>query len=134
MAAFPTEHWLQALMEKLNSDERHAQVARNWDGDILIIIEPSGALAQEVRWYLDLWHGKCRDGYALEDTGSVNPSFALRGPYDAFLSVFRGELDILQALSSHKISVQGDVALLMRSVPTVLDFVRCCREVTDRYV
>jgi len=134
MATFPTEQWLQALLEKLNSDERHAHVARNWEGDILIIIEPSGALAQEVRWYLDLWHGKCRDAYALEDTASVDPSFALRGPYDAFLSVFRGELDILQALSSHKISVQGDVALLMRSVPTVLDFVRCCREVTDRYV
>jgi len=26
------------------------------------------------------------------------------------------------------------MAVLMRSVPTVLDFVRCCREVTDDYV
>jgi putative sterol carrier protein len=40
----------------------------------------------------------------------------------------------MQALMTRKISVKGNMAILMRSVPTVLDFVRCCREVTDSYV
>jgi hypothetical protein len=31
------------------------------------------------------------------------------------------------------LGVYGNMAVLMRSVPTVLDFVRCCREVTDGF-
>jgi putative sterol carrier protein len=134
MATFPTEQWLRALMEKLNNDEHYAQIARNWEGDMLIIIEPSGVMDQERQWYLDLWHGKCRDAYALDDPKSVQPSVTLRGPYDTFLGIFRGEMDTLQALWTRKIGVQGNMALLMRSVPTVLEFVRCCREITDSYV
>jgi hypothetical protein len=39
----------------------------------------------------------------------------------------------MQALLTRKLSVHGNMAVLMRSVPTVLDFVRCCREVTDSF-
>jgi hypothetical protein len=37
----------------------------------------------------------------------------------------------MTALLSRKIHVHGNMAVMMRNVPTVLDFVRCCREVTD---
>lgn len=134
MATFPSDQWLQSLMEKLNTDEHYAQIARNWEGDMLVIIEPSGNLNAEYKWYLDLWHGKCRDAYALEDPQSVKPSVTLRGPYETYLRIFKGEMDTLQALWTRKIGVQGNLALLMRSVPTVLDFVRCCREITDSFI
>ena len=42
MAKFPSDSWLQALNEKLNSDEKYAQVARNWEGDMIFLIEPGG--------------------------------------------------------------------------------------------
>jgi hypothetical protein len=32
---------------------------------------------------------------------------------------------------TRKLKVQGNMAVMMRSVPTVLDFVRCAREVTE---
>jgi len=121
-------------MEKLNTDDHYAKVARNWEGDILVIIEPSGPLHQGHKWYLDLWHGKCRDAYPLEDPNTVAPTVTLLGPYDTYLRIFNGELDTLQALWSRKIEVQGNMALLMRSVPTVLEFMRCCREITDSFV
>jgi len=31
---------------------------------------------------------------------------------------------------TRKLVVQGNMAVMMRSVPTVLDFVRCTREIT----
>jgi putative sterol carrier protein len=40
----------------------------------------------------------------------------------------------MQALMTRKLHVQGNMATLMRNVPTVLDFVRCAREVTDAFV
>jgi putative sterol carrier protein len=132
MALFPSPEWVQTLMEKLNSDERYASIARNWEGDMLVTIDPGGELIETVTFYLDLWHGKCRDAYAVQDPKSINATLSLQGPYENFLRLLKGEVDPMQALLTRKLSVKGSMALLMRNVPTVLDFVRCCREVTDK--
>lgn len=132
MAQFPSDEWLHALMEKLNMDERYAQAARNWEGDMAFVIEPSGELKEQKQFYLDLWHGKCRDAFVIDATRQVSPVFTLKGPYDNYVKLLKGEIEPMQALLTRKIGVQGNMAVLMRSVPTVLDFVRCCREITDK--
>ncbi len=134
MAKFPTEEWLQALMDKLNTDERYAQVARNWEGDMAFQVEPGSSLEQPTALYLDLWHGKCRNVFIIDEQHPAKPVFSLKAPYDNYVRLLKGELDPMQALLTRKISVQGNMAVIMRSVPTVLDFVRCCREVTDSFI
>jgi len=134
MAKFPTDEWLLALMDKLNSDEKYAQIAHNWEGDMTFVIEPGGPIAEEIEFYLDLWHGKCRSAFVVDDARQVEPTFVLRGSYANYTRLLKGEMDPMQALLTRKIGVKGNMAILMRSVPTVLDFVRCCREITDDFV
>ena len=134
MAKFPELSWLQVLEEKLNSDEKYAQVARNWEGDMLCIIEPGGALKEPLIFYLDLWHGKCRSSSVLEELDGMKPVLTLKASYDKFVPLLKGQIDPMQALLTRKVSVQGNMALLMRNVPVVLDFVRCCREITTDYL
>lgn len=134
MAKFPTAEWIQALNAKLNSDEKYAHVARNWEGDMLFQVDSGGALATQVQFYLDLWHGKCRDAFVVDGSREIKPVFTLKGPYDNYMRLLKGEMEPMQALLTRKIGVQGNMAVLMRSVPTVLDFVRCCREVTDSFI
>jgi putative sterol carrier protein len=133
MAEFPSTEWLQALMEKLNTDERYAQVARNWEGDMAFVIDPGGLIEEPISYYIDLWHGKARDAYIIDENHEVNPVFTLKAPYENYVRLLKGEMEPMQALLTRKIGVKGNMAILMRSVPTVLDFVRCCREVTDSY-
>ena len=133
MAEFPSSEWLQALSEKLNSDDKYAQIARNWEGDMVFVIEPGGSVTQPVRWYIDLWHGKCRGVAVLDDNTEKKATLTLRGPYENFVRLLNGEMDPMPALLTREIHVQGNMAILVRSVPTVLDFVRCCREVTDSF-
>ena len=133
MAKFPSPEWLASLDEKLNTDERYAEVARNWEGDMVVTVHPGGALEREVIYYLDLWHGKCRSAYEVDGQGPPKAVLNLGLPYENGVKLLKGELDAMQALLTRKISVQGNMALLMRNVPTVLDFVRCCREVTDSF-
>lgn len=121
-------------MEKLNRDEQYAQIAQKWEGDILFVIQPEGALSQTVRLYFDLWHGKCREAYLVKNQEDQNPAFVLQAPYENFKRILTGELHPMQALMTRKLTVQGNMATLMRSVPTVLDFVRCAREITDDFV
>jgi putative sterol carrier protein len=134
MAKFPSTEWLNTLNDQLNVDERYAQIARNWEGDMVIVVEPGGEVIQPVRWYIDLWHGKCRGVAVLEEGEDKKATLTLRGPYENFVRLLKGEAQPMQALLSRDIHVHGNMAILMRSVPTVLDFVRCCREVTDSFL
>lgn len=133
MAKFPSAEWLQTLMEKLNTDQKYAQTAHKWEGDMLVCVEPGGPIEKEERYYLDLWHGKCRDAYAVEEGQDVKATFTLRGSYENYVRLLKGELDPMQAMLTRKLGVQGNMAVMMRNVPTVLDFVRCCREITDSF-
>lgn len=134
MAKFPTPEWVDVLVEKLNADTRYAEIARKWEGDMIFTVEPAGNLTEKITYYLDLWHGKCRSGTVLAPDSDKKAFLVLRVPYENGIRLLKGELDPMAALLTRRVSVQGNMAVLMRKVPTVLDFVRCCREVTDSFI
>ncbi len=130
-ATFPSLQWLEGLESKLNSDQKYAQVARNWEGDLFFFIEPEGGLKEQLTFYLDLWHGTCRAvDYNPDPEKYANPVFTLRANYKNITAILIGKLDPMTAMMTNKLKVQGSLGYMMRNVPTVLDFVRCAREVT----
>lgn len=129
-AIFPSLEWLQELEVKLNTDERYAEIAKKWEGDMIILIEAGGNLKEKEIYYIDLWHGKCRSTKGLKDVSEKNAAFVLTANYDNIKRIMTGDLDPMQAMLTRKLQVKGNMAVMMRSVPTVLDFVRCCREIT----
>ena len=130
-AVFPSLEWLKELETKLNTDERYAEIAKKWEGDMTIVIEPEGNLKERKNYYLDLWHGKCRGVAELKELSEKKAAFVLTSSYDNIKRIMSGTLDPMQAMLSRKLVVQGNLAVMMRSVPIVLDFVRCAREVTS---
>ena len=131
---FPSEAWLQVLVEVLNSDERYAEVAKKWEGDIAVVIDPNEGVETQnlpVAVYLDLWHGKCRSArfIEMEKEGIPDAAFTLRSSIGNIENIFTGELDPIQAMMTRRLRVEGNMAYMLRNVPTVLDFVRCCRKV-----
>jgi putative sterol carrier protein len=134
MANFPSAEWVQALKDKLNTDEKYAQIAQKWEGDMRLMLEPDGSLQEEMLLYFDLWHGKCRDAYIEDQSSTKNPLFILKAPYENFIKILTGEVGPMQAMMTRMISVRGSMVVFMRNVPTVLDFVRCCREVTNSWI
>ena len=128
---FPSPEWLKVLDEKLNTDERYAKIASKWEGDMCIVIDPAGPLTERLYYYLDLWHGKCRKVEVLSGLDGLKPAFVLTATYDNIVKVLTGQLDPMAAMMTRKLHVQGNMVMMMRNVPTVLDFVRCAREVVD---
>jgi len=131
---FPSEEWMQAIKEKLNSDEQYGRIAKNWEGDLRFVLESDDTLHETMWLYFDLWHGKCRDAYIEELTSPKIPAFILKAPYGNFVKVLSGKVAPMQALMTRMLSVHGSMAYMMRNVPTVLNFVRCCQEVTHSWV
>lgn len=131
---FPSPEYLQALMDELNSDERYAEVAKNWEGDIIFTIEPDkGVDSSElpVALYMDLWHGECRGAKVIdaEAANQVKPIFVLRGPRKEFMAVLSGEVEAMQAMLTGRLKLRGSMTYMMRNIPTIMDFVRVCRKV-----
>ena len=124
----------QAFIDKLNTDEQYAEIAQKWEGDFCFVIEADKGLEEEIIFYFDLWHGTCREGVVVEDMAVKDPAFVLQAPYGNFARVVTGELHPMQAMMTRKLHVKGNMAVMMRNVPTVLDFVRCAQEVTDSVV
>lgn len=131
---FPSESWLNALVDVLNTDKRYAEVAKNWEGDMTVVIEqgasgPSDGLP--VAKYLDLYHGECLAARMIDPEEEELPdaAFTLRATIDNIYKIFTGELDPMQAMLTRRLRVEGNMAYMLRNVPTVLEFVRCARAV-----
>jgi len=132
---FPSPEWLQALKDKLNSDDRYARIASKWEGDLMFHIEPGDHEPEIEFFYLDLWHGKCRDAFIPNEIQivEIKPAYILKAPYSNFLRLLKGDLDPMQAMITRKLKVQGSMAYMMRNVPVVLDFVRCAQEIDSSF-
>ncbi|HEY6071901.1 MAG TPA: SCP2 sterol-binding domain-containing protein, partial [Anaerolineales bacterium] len=110
---FPSAEWLGALQEKLNSDTRYNSVAKNWEGDIVFDIQPSGNLHEPLLLYLDLWHGACRGVEYAPPAGKYpKPKFTLRAPYDNFVAILLGKLDAMTAMMTSQLKVSGSMGYM----------------------
>jgi len=130
-AIFPSDEWLKGLEAQLNSDEKYASVAKAWEGDLFFVIEPEGNLKEQLTFYLDLWHGRCRKvEYQPPADSHPAPTFTLTASYNNITAVLSGKLNPMTAMMTSKLKVKGSMGYMMRNVPTVLDFVRVAQSVT----
>jgi len=131
-ATFPSEEWLKGLEAKLNSDKRYGEIAKNWEGDLFFFIQPEGNLKEQLTFYLDLWHGKCRKvDFKPSPEIYPHPGFTLTSSYNNITAILTSKLNPMTAMMTSKLKVKGSMGYMMRNVPTVLDFVRCAQEVTS---
>jgi len=130
-SVFPSEAWLNELNDILNSDTKYADIASEWEGDLLFVIQPSGNLKEPITFYIDLWHGKCRKiDYNPVPESYPNPAFKLTASYTDITEVLTGKLNPITAMMTSKLKVKGNMGYMMRNVPMVLDFVRVAHEAT----
>lgn len=128
---FPSEEWLKGLEVKLNSDEKYREIAKTWEGDLFFVIEPEGNLKERLTFYLDLWHGTCRNAeYKPDASAHPKPAFTLTSSYNDITAILTGKMNPMTAMMTMKLKVQGSMGYMMRNVPTVLDFVRVASEAT----
>jgi putative sterol carrier protein len=131
-AIFPSEEWLKGLEATINSDKKYADIAKNWEGDLVFVIEPAGSLKEQLTFYLDLWHGACRKvDYNPSIDSHPDPTFTLTATYADITSILSGNLNPMTAMMTSKLKVNGNMGYMMRNVPTVLDFVRVAQAATD---
>ncbi len=126
---FPSEDWLEAFQQALNSDAQYAAAARSWEGDVTFVVEADdgGVVACA---HLDLWHGRCRSAtFHSGAEGVPQAKFELRGSLQNVLRVLRSEIDPIHAVLTRRVRLKGSLGYVLRSTQAVMEFVRLARSI-----
>ena len=134
MVRFPSDEWIKTFKEGLNKSKSYEEVAKTWEGDFLFVITPDEELKKEVVFYVDLWHGKCRESAVLPNRHSKKVPYIYEGPYKSWRRILSGELDPIKALLTRKMSLTGDMAMVMRATRAAKELVRTVQMIDTEYL
>ena len=123
MVKILTEEWVKAFGIAINENPNYKPSALTWEGDMLLVIEPSGKLDHEVRVFLGLYHGECNEARLVEETEKIETEYTMAGPYDSFVKVMKKEVDPIRAIMSGQLRLEGNMAKLMRHTKAAQEIV-----------
>ncbi len=133
MPEFPSNEWLEALKEELNRSEAYARAAKDWEGDFYFIITPEGELQEPIYLYVDLWHGKCREAYVVDNPEEKEPAYRLKASPSVWKKVINKQLDPVQGIMSRQLQLQGNMMQIIRNVKAAQELVNCVARVPTEF-
>lgn len=131
---FPSEEWIRAFKEELNKNKAYEEAAKDWEGDFLFIVTPDEGLDREMIFYVDLWHGKCRDAYMVPSREAKKAEFVLEGSYSTWKKIIMGQLDPVQALLTRKFKLTGSMAKIMRYAKAATELVKTASRIPTEFI
>lgn len=131
---FPGDAWIKALMAELNQSSAYEEAAHTWEGDFCFIVEPGGTLEKPVTLYMDLWHGKCRQAYELNEANDGHsPAFTLSAPVATWKKVINKQLDPVQGMMTGKLHIKGNMGMIMKHVRAAKELVENCTHIPTEF-
>jgi len=131
---FPSEGWIKAYKEELNKNKVYEESAKDWEGDFLFIISPGEGIEKEIVFYVDLWHGKCRDAYMLPSREAKKTAFVFEGPYSNWKKLIMGQLDPIHAIMMRKFKLEGDMGKVLRYTKAASELVKTASRIPTEFI
>ncbi len=121
---FATDEWIKALQVELNNSEKYAKAAAAWEGDFYFIVD-KGSADGDVYLYLDLWHGKANDAFAVSDSSKKSPAFELRAPVKTWKGVLSKKIDPIRGIMTRQLKLKGNMMKVMKAPKAAIQLVEC---------
>jgi putative sterol carrier protein len=134
MAKFPSEEWIKLFKEKVNKNDAYAEAAKDWEGDFLFIATTDDKLEQEVVFWVDLWHGKCREAAKLPGRDAKKTEFVYEGPYENWVKLIKGEIGPIRGLLTRKFKLAGSMAKIMKYTRAASELVNTASKVSTEFI
>jgi putative sterol carrier protein len=132
---FPSDEWIKAYMEELNKNKAYEEAARDWEGDFLFIITPDEELDKEYVFYVDLYHGKCREACMVPSREARKAAYEYEGPYSNWKKLITREIpDPIRALMTGQFKLRGDMARILRCTKAALELVKTAAKIPTEFV
>jgi putative sterol carrier protein len=120
---FGSQEWVDAMKKALESSQAYKEAAKNWEGDLYIIVEPDASYKNRHVLYLDLWHGECREARVITDENEKSPKYRIVGSFTNMKAILDKRVDPVQSMMTGKIKVKGDMAQIMKMPRAAVELV-----------
>lgn len=134
---FPSEEWLLAYKEKLNSDEGKAwqEAAEKWEGDFLFVIKPDENFNKTQYFHVDLWHGECREvTFYNENDKLPETEFQYVGVYSNWIKLIKGDIDPIKGILMKKFELVGNKMKVLRAVKAAQELIRTAQAIDTNFL
>ncbi len=150
---FPSEEWIAAYKEKINSNPNYKESGANWEhGTISLILQLDDENALQkarqdpvlskqlkegetaVGVWLDLYHGVCKEAKRVSVDEANTAKFVISGGYARWKAVLKKELDPVKGMMQGKLKLKGDLPTIVRFVKAAQDLVDSATMIDTKFV
>ena len=129
---FPSAEWIDKYMELLNKNDAYKDAAKTWEGDFVFQVDADGeSIKEPLRFYLDLWHGVCREARMAGPDDEAE--FIYAGPLKNWKLLFDGKIDPIKGIMSRKFKLTGDMGKIMRYTKAAAELVSTANQVPTKF-
>lgn len=134
MVKFPSDEWIKLFKEEVNKNKAYEEAARDWEGDFLFVVTPEETLDKEAVFYVDLWHGKCREAHTVPSRDAEKTAFIYEGSYGNWKKLIQGRIDPIRGLLMRKFKLKGDMAKILRYTQAASQLVKTASKVPTEFI
>lgn len=123
--------WVATFEKLIQEDETYKEVAKTWEGTVVIHIlaNPSVGLESDIYMLMDLWHGDCRSARLVPEETGKGADYVLTGELERWQSVMKKELDVVKAMMQGKIKLKGSLPVIVRYVKASIRLVELSAQI-----
>jgi putative sterol carrier protein len=133
MFLFGSTEWLESFHDAINMSHSYEEAAKNWEGDFYFVLEPEGSMIEPVYYYIDLWHGKSRKAFVVDNGSKMQPEFVISAPIHIWKRVIEKKLDPIQGLVTRQLKLTGNLGKILRAVKAAKELVNCSTKVPTEF-
>ena len=104
---FLSPEWCSAYEAAIQRDARYKQVARNWEGSVVLVFQADPVAGHVTAKYifLDLWHGECKSLQLVPEEYGRTGEFVLEAAYQRWEQIVMGELNVVRELATRQLKL-----------------------------
>lgn len=126
---FPSDEWIKALSELLNTSETYRRSAKDWEGDFIFVADPDETNPETAYLHLQLHHGSSAGAAMVSSDNLPETEYVINAPYSTWRKVIDGKLDPIQGMMTGQLKLQGDLMKVMRYPKAAQEIVTCCADI-----
>jgi len=126
---FPSDEWIKALRDQLNSSDSYKRSAKNWEGDFIFVVLPDDAFPSSSYLHLQLYHGSSQGAALVEEGNLPEAEYTIKASYGIWRKVIDSKLDPIQGMMTGQLKLQGNLMTVMRYPKAAQEIVSCCAEI-----
>ncbi|WP_277542195.1 SCP2 sterol-binding domain-containing protein [Haloarcula laminariae] len=124
--------WADTWRGRINDREDFAAAAADFEATFLFEIRADDRYdGDPVRFLVRLADGACTE--AALAAADADHDFAMRGPYDAWVDLLSGELDVSESVMDGTFDVAGNTMTLLRRQDAVSEMVAAAQSIDTAF-